>query len=453
MAIAHVQTPAGGSSSGSATSITVSLPSVAAGSLLICVWRYGAAGGRTVTVSDDKGNTWANITSATDLVDGSANGISYAMNGASGTTIVTFAISGAAASLRMAASEYSGAATSNALDQQATATGIGATQGAGNVTPSTDGQLIIASAHSSAGEIYTVGSDFTIATLVALGDNAQRLTLEYYIQPTAAAHHTNITGSGTGETWGAVAVTFKAASTGVSISIPAGGLSLAGLVAAPMLAFNLAIPVGALAFTGYAPTPQIQVPNTSIAIPAGVLTLTGYAPTPTLGGTATQVAIPAGSLVLSGQYVAVAFGGELTVGSLVFTGYAPLVQVSNAVSIAIPAGGLVLGGQVAAPIMAIQIDIPAGAIVYTGLAPSLDAPHVIAIPAGSLVMHGLVFVVSNGGRLGPGDLTTQFVKWLATLPAGDINTRMRDALVVLYNVSPGADLTTLLTRFLRDRTP
>lgn len=216
MAIAHVQTPAGGSSSGSATSINVSVPTVTAGSLLICCWRYGAAGGRTVTISDDKSNTWANITSATDLVDGSCNGISYAMNAAAGTTVVTFGISGAAASLRMIASEYSGAATSSALDQQATATGINATEGAGNLTPTTNGQLMLASVHSSAGETFTAGSDFTIATTVATGANAQRLTLEYYVQPTAAAHHTDITGNQTGQTWGAVAATFKAPGGGGS---------------------------------------------------------------------------------------------------------------------------------------------------------------------------------------------------------------------------------------------
>lgn len=51
---------------------------------------------------------------------------------------------------------------------------------------------------------------------------------------------------------------------------------------------------------------------------------------------------------------------------------------------------------------------------------------------------------------GAGDLTTALVIYLRSLPAGDINTQLRDALNTLYVVT-GTDVTTLLARRLADR--
>lgn len=64
-------------------------------------------------------------------------------------------------------------------------------------------------------------------------------------------------------------------------------------------------------------------------------------------------------------------------------------------------------------------------------------------------------VASGGGggeSLAAGDLTTAFVKWMATKNLGDdANTAIRDALATHYSTDGGEDLTTLLARFLRDR--
>lgn len=238
MAIAHVQTPAGGAANSSATSINVSVPSVAAGSLLVVGWRY-STGGRTVTVSDDKGGTWANAVEAIDTGDSnSTTGISYAMNAAGGTTVVTFGISGGALNLRMIASEFSGVATASALDKTAMAIGSNTAPASGSVTPTTDGQLLYACTHISSNDTFTAGTDFTINTTVIVTAGSQRLATERFIQTTAAAHNGNFT-TGAVVSWGCVLATFKAPAS-VTLTPGVGSVPQTGY--APSLGFAINLP-------------------------------------------------------------------------------------------------------------------------------------------------------------------------------------------------------------------
>lgn len=217
MSIVHVQTPAGGASNASATSITLAFAgNVTAGNCIAVGWRY-SGGGRTVTLSDTLGNTYtSNAVEAIDTADSnSTNGIGFALNIGGGACTVTFAVSGGAVNMRFSVSEFSGVATSSALDKTATAIGSSAAPASGAVTPTTNGQLLFVCSHISAISTFTAGTDFTIATTVPTTPVTQRLATEYYVQPTAASHDGNFSLIGP-LSWGCAMVTLKEPGGGAS---------------------------------------------------------------------------------------------------------------------------------------------------------------------------------------------------------------------------------------------
>lgn len=215
MAIAHVQTPAGGVANSSATSVALAFGSnVTAASAILGGWRYGT-NGRTVTLSDTQTNTYtSNAIEASDASDGNSTcGVGFALNAAAGATTVTFAISGAAANLRFSTSEFSGVATSTALDKTAGASGSGTSMATASVTPDSDGELFYVVGHAAGGETYTAGTDFTLNTTVPTGAGTQRLATERFIQATAAGHTGSLTNAN-GNTWSMALATLRAAGGG-----------------------------------------------------------------------------------------------------------------------------------------------------------------------------------------------------------------------------------------------
>lgn len=211
-AIAHVQTPAGGANCGSATSCGVIFGvNVTAGSLIVAACRYGT-NGRTETMTDTLTNTYAKAIEEEQANDG--NGtlmIWYAMNSGAGADTVTCTIDGAAAIMRATTSEFSGAATTNALDKTASAEGTSAAPASGNVTPDSNGQLLFATGFASNVETFTAGTDFTINTAVPAADGTQRLASERFIQATAAAHNGDFTIINADRNWAAAIATFREA--------------------------------------------------------------------------------------------------------------------------------------------------------------------------------------------------------------------------------------------------
>lgn len=211
-AIAHVQSDADGTNCGSVTTCNDAFGSnTTAGSLLIIAARYGASG-RTLTISDTQTNTWnvGKIFVQTNDAPNSDSVQYYAMNTAGGADTVTFAFSGAAATTRIAVSEFSGAATSLALDQTNGAEGTGLSLASGAVVPTTDGQLLFATGFLSGTGAFVAGTDFTLASRVPSTFNQERFATEYYIQPTAASHDGTFTVGGSFN-WAATVATYKAA--------------------------------------------------------------------------------------------------------------------------------------------------------------------------------------------------------------------------------------------------
>jgi hypothetical protein len=163
MPLAFVQSrsvDAGGSSS-SALAFT---STVTAGSLLTMVFRIGTTTDTITGVSDDKGNTYtrAFYVSAPDPGNVSSHSVYYAMNAVAGATTVTVTLVDATASVRWAMHEYSGAATSAALDQVSGRenTTASTTVDTANVTTTLANELLFVSgtffgATPSAGTNYT----------------------------------------------------------------------------------------------------------------------------------------------------------------------------------------------------------------------------------------------------------------------------------------------------------
>ncbi len=155
MAIAFVQASPGALTIGATSSSDTFGSNTTAGSLLVVTFNTYAAQGRTITVTDTQGNTYA-LAATQTCGSGSQAYLYYAMNTVGGACTVTAACSGGAINWRLGALEYSGAATTSALDQTATATGTGTVVSAGSVTTTIANAVLVVSVSA-----YSLALDFT----------------------------------------------------------------------------------------------------------------------------------------------------------------------------------------------------------------------------------------------------------------------------------------------------
>jgi hypothetical protein len=109
-----------------------------AANLIVVAFRIGA-NGRTITLSDSKGNTYAAALSVINDGQGDDTAIYYAKNIGAGANTVTLAISGAAASIRYSIHEYSGCSTSSPFDKTNSAAFTGASLATTTLTGATTG--------------------------------------------------------------------------------------------------------------------------------------------------------------------------------------------------------------------------------------------------------------------------------------------------------------------------
>lgn len=330
MAIAFVQSKSldGGSATAASLGLTAA---VSLASLLVVPVRVGA-NGRTITVADNKANTYSNLTVLSDGAGADAN-IFYAANAASGLTTVTLSISGAAATLRFAAHEYSGIATSTPLDQntrQTYSVAAGGTADSGNVTTTQADELLFGYVEEADGATgFTAGTNYTkreeliVATALKVGteDRIVAATGTY----SASAVLSSNTPSGT--IWIA---TFKgAAAGGTAITAAVGISNWAGQAAAVAISTNVSAGVGASNWQG----------NTAaVAI-------------------STNVAAGVGASNWAGQTAAIAISTDLTATTGVsnWQGQAATVNIAGTLDIPATVGISNWQGAVA------TIDVPSGA--------------------------------------------------------------------------------------------
>jgi hypothetical protein len=208
---------------GSVTSATLAYNSnVTAGSLLPHAVRIGA-NGRTITVTDDKSNTYNNAWSV--LNDGQGNDIQvpYAMNAAAGATTVQVAISGAAATIRFAIHEYSGIATTSALDQQTRQTyAASSSPDSGNVTITQADELLfgyVDNGTRSVATAFTQGASYNKREQLVVGTTLAIGTEDRIVAATGT-YSAPFSLTGGAESGGVGIATFKGAGGAVAITYP-----------------------------------------------------------------------------------------------------------------------------------------------------------------------------------------------------------------------------------------
>lgn len=204
MAIAYVQ----GTSVLDTSSASVALAytsNVTANGLLVLGARLSDIG-RTITVTDSQGNTWAEVV-AGGKPDGNGSMLYmyWAKAGSSGANTVTFAYSGAVDFLRVAIHEVSGM-TTPALDQTANASGSSAAPASGNVTTTHADEFLFACSCYSGICTVTPGSGWTQKQVVSSGANA-RYSDEIRIETGTGTLNGNFS-IDTSRIWAAIIATF-----------------------------------------------------------------------------------------------------------------------------------------------------------------------------------------------------------------------------------------------------
>lgn len=180
------------SNDASATTIAVSFPSnVTAGSLLVCgVVCDNAASASVSTVVGSSSGSWTNAINA-ERVGDQILSCWYKENAAGGADTITATYNASHTFRRMIIAEYSGAATSSALDktssnlQEPASTSTDAAT-SGSQTTTTNNQLIVGFIHVLAGGSITItaGTNFTKRDDTT---NAAQLAMEDRILATAGS--------------------------------------------------------------------------------------------------------------------------------------------------------------------------------------------------------------------------------------------------------------------------
>mgnify|MGYP001610165967 CR=1 FL=1 len=174
MPIAFVQN-LGNLSTSSATSLSGTFgSSTTTGNFIALGSRVGATG-RTVTGSDSNSNTYAQAKNQVNSTDGHEGFIHYAMNITGGASHqCTISISGAASTIRITLHEYSGLATSGALDQTNSAQGNSASLDSGNITTLVADELLFGVGTSAGDTTFTVGTNFANGQFSPSASGSQR---------------------------------------------------------------------------------------------------------------------------------------------------------------------------------------------------------------------------------------------------------------------------------------
>lgn len=208
-------------SSGASTYTTPSMDTTGA-SLLVLVVSYVAT--VTPTISDSKSNTWTALT-AKSVSGQQSSRIYYAANPTVGSGH-TFTVTGSSILSTGIAFAFSGITASSPFDQEngASLAGSGTTLSCGSITPSVNGELIIAgfSSGASSATLGQVAIDPRVTSVMAgattidtVGGVSYMCSVAFGIQGTAAAINPQwvLTGTGINANATAVIASFKPSAT------------------------------------------------------------------------------------------------------------------------------------------------------------------------------------------------------------------------------------------------
>jgi RHS repeat-associated protein len=196
----------------STTTVVLTLNGVAAGDLLTCSLSFGAASAVSLSVADNVNGAWSVANTAHfDSASTQVTGQFYLANSKAGTTTITGTVGTANADGAINCQEWSGAATSNPLDQATQQDGTAANASSGNVTTAVVGELILGDLENIGSP--TAGSGFTLLNSTPYTE----ISTEYQVQATAGALAATWTSSA--GNWTAQVATFKPAPVPGSINL------------------------------------------------------------------------------------------------------------------------------------------------------------------------------------------------------------------------------------------
>jgi hypothetical protein len=188
--------------------------SVSSGDILIVGVRIGATG-RTVTVSDNvNAGNYTQAVSQVQTTDGHQAYVFYKENVAAGSTQVTVAISGAAATIRFNIQEYHGIAPASSLDATNSSQGTGTNLSSGNITTAGTNELLfgLATNDNSASETWTAaasnGTNWTIRQQLA---DVHHPAMSEDLVATSVGTYTHNSVMSVSENWTSLIAAFKAA--------------------------------------------------------------------------------------------------------------------------------------------------------------------------------------------------------------------------------------------------
>jgi hypothetical protein len=197
----------------------------AAGNWIGVVIRAGQSG-EVFAVADSRGNAYRKAIQFNETVDGTTLGVFYAENigGGANTVTVSDTISG---TLRFAILEYSGVAIANSLDGAAIAAqGTSASPNSGNLTTTTNGDLLLGEIWTANPANFSAGSGYLIEETVPAEPNT-KVIVEDQVQ--AIAGSTSARASlGVSDNWGAALAAFRPSSMHMHFAVSAPGTVTAG---------------------------------------------------------------------------------------------------------------------------------------------------------------------------------------------------------------------------------
>lgn len=170
---------------------------------------------------------------------------------------------------------------------------------------------------SASGLDPTVGTGFTQLHEVAGSVQGDYLTVGWRSDNDTSVDASSSSGS---DFWGIIGVELSETAAGVTVSVPAGALTMAGLAPTALTPRLVSVPVGGLTLSGF--EPNVLTPR-SVPVPSAGLTVSGFAPE-----------------VLSSAHVAVV----VPLGDVTLTGFAPSVVSSQSVLISVTQGQVLLTG-------------------------------------------------------------------------------------------------------------
>ena len=276
--VQHTSVDAGTASSSSLAFTT----NTTAGNWIAAIVRAGKTG-QTISVTDNRGNTYRNAVQLNETSDGMTIGIFYAENITGGATTVTVTDSISGGTLRYVILEYAGIALANSLDGSAASQGTSASPSSGPATMTAPGDLVIGVLSSANSQTFTAGSGWAIQERVPA--SSTKLAIEDQVR--SAAGSVSATGTlSSSDSWAGVVAGFRSAA-GVDTDPPtAPGTPVPTVVSGSQI--NLAWPaaIDNVGVTGYlierCATPgcatfaQVGTSATTTFNDTGLLTATSY---------------------------------------------------------------------------------------------------------------------------------------------------------------------------------